>query len=188
MTKAHHENRWLHVRLFLFRPALLAVLDQDQSSLTASSGAEGGPGTSLLHRKMLSTLADLCIQAAEESVNLIYANSVTELSALSAWWYNVFCMFINIVGPHRRSLLLLDLHNCAIVILIALQCPCLRELRQESDLQMSWKKCLQGLEGYKKYSDIAKRSHRVLQMIDRQIVGQEFGKLPRSYAPYMVSH
>ncbi|KAK5049041.1 hypothetical protein LTR84_005463 [Exophiala bonariae] len=152
-------TRWLHVRLFLFRPALLAVLDQDQSPLTAGSSVEGGPGTSLLHRKMLSTLADLCIQAAEESINLIYSNSLTELSALSAWWYNVFY-----------------LHNCAIVILIALQCPCLRELRQESDLQQTWRKCLQGLEGYKKYSDIAKRSHRVLQMIDRQIVGQEFDR------------
>ncbi|KEF52943.1 uncharacterized protein A1O9_10849 [Exophiala aquamarina CBS 119918] len=84
-------TRWLHVRLFLFRPALLAVLDQDQRSFASTPNLHGGPGASLLRQKMLNTLADLCIQAAEDSVNLIHENSSSEMSALAAWWYNVFC-------------------------------------------------------------------------------------------------
>ena len=97
-SNTHHQYRWLHVRLFLFRPALLAVLDQDQSPFASSPNPEVGPGMSLLRRKILSTLADLCIQAAEDSVNLIHENSVTKMSALSAWWYNVFCGQIRLHG------------------------------------------------------------------------------------------
>ncbi|KIW99851.1 uncharacterized protein Z518_10779 [Rhinocladiella mackenziei CBS 650.93] len=84
-------TRWLHLRIFLFRPALLIVLDRDQDSFAFGPDGETSSDHSVLHQRMLRNLADLCVSAAEDLLDVIYSGRESEQSSLPAWWFNVFC-------------------------------------------------------------------------------------------------
>ncbi|EXJ92311.1 hypothetical protein A1O3_00861 [Capronia epimyces CBS 606.96] len=83
--------RWLHVRVFLSRPALLVILDRDQYAFTFGYNEDTYLSRSVLHLRMLSSLADLCVSAAQDLVDLVYNNCPSEHKLLHVWWYSVCC-------------------------------------------------------------------------------------------------
>jgi len=81
-------NRFLHARILLFRPIL--------SRFCLPQETPTDPGTALdesLPQRMALQCSALCLRAAHDAIDLIYANLVVNgaLGPLPAWWYCVLC-------------------------------------------------------------------------------------------------
>ena len=84
------ENRYLHIRILLFRPFLLTLLSCDQN---ASDGSGNKSLTeTVLAKTFLTEISTSCVDAAQSLVKLIADCEDRGSSSLPAWWYNVFCI------------------------------------------------------------------------------------------------
>jgi hypothetical protein len=91
---ANTGTRWLHLHIFVLRPALLAALEggHDHAAAAVSPTAKpGNAGASFVEARLLSSLANHCVQAAVELVDLTHGNYMAQPSALSPWWFNTYC-------------------------------------------------------------------------------------------------
>lgn len=81
--------RYLHIRILLFRPLLLALLDCDQDPTRGLVG-ENLTNT-ILEKTILTKISTSCVTAAQSLVDLITDCEDQGSRALPAWWYNIFC-------------------------------------------------------------------------------------------------
>ena len=84
------EHRYLHIRILLFRPFLLALLSCDQEALDKSSNKS--LTETVLAKTFLTEISTSCVDAAQSLVKLIADCEDRGSSSLPAWWYNVFCI------------------------------------------------------------------------------------------------
>ncbi len=77
------------MRILLFRPLLLALLNCDQDP-TTSVISESLTNT-LLEKAILTKISTSCASAAQSLVDLITECEDRGSRALPAWWYNVYC-------------------------------------------------------------------------------------------------
>jgi hypothetical protein len=74
---ANSGTGWLHLHIFVSRPALRAALegDHDHAAAAVSSTAKPGyGGASFIEARLLSSLANNCVQVAVELVDMTHGN------------------------------------------------------------------------------------------------------------------
>ena len=84
------EYRYLHIRILLFRPFLLALLSCGQDTLDKSFNKS--LTETVLAKTFLTEISTSCVDAAQSLVKLIADCEDRGSSSLPAWWYNVFCI------------------------------------------------------------------------------------------------
>lgn len=86
------DDRFLHVRILLFRPTLskYCAMRDDENSHSFIPISDSFP-----HRVALQCSV-ICVRVAQESIQLIYDNVPADGTGgpLPAWWYNILCQYL----------------------------------------------------------------------------------------------
>ncbi|KAJ5259608.1 hypothetical protein N7478_012589 [Penicillium angulare] len=150
-------ERFLHVRMLLFRPTLskycgLRDMSPEQSMIPIQD--------SFPHR-VASQCSIICVQAAQESIQLIYSNIPSNGSGgpLPAWWYNI-----------------LYVYTSATVLLAGKLCPAIKAEIPITTISHSWNCALEILRNYQIYSKSARRCVAALEILHEKVVHE--GQLP----------
>lgn len=88
-------NRFIHLRLLLYRPMFTQLCSDERTGLARQTGSDANkPGPrqekNVIYASMSVNCAAACAKAAMELVSLVYETYRTSLT--DAWWYNGFCM------------------------------------------------------------------------------------------------
>jgi hypothetical protein len=80
-------SRYLNIRILLFRPILINLI-QDSQAYPEHKCDRLHP-TTLLEASLGVRCSVFCVQAAQEAITLIGDNLLS--GAVPAWWYYIFC-------------------------------------------------------------------------------------------------
>ncbi|MCJ1475729.1 hypothetical protein MMC13_004393 [Lambiella insularis] len=142
--------RYLHTRVLLFRPLLLKQLADSQQKDEAGKG-EARLERSVLDKTMFMQASRMCITMAQELESMLTKNIQGGGQTMPEWWSTVYYLY-----------------TCATVQLAGRSCPSLCKEVGWDGLKQSWKNCLYGLQAYRSCSLSARRSCKVLELIDKR--------------------
>ena len=126
---------------------------------------------------MVIKAANQCLSTTEALVQFMTVeNPQTDL--LPAPWYNVFCKFQAQSSPTMVYLLKgLDIHSCAIVLLLGYLCtPTHITCMDKASLASSYKRCVSFIRANRPNSRSARHCSKILTVIEQQVFRQQPGK------------
>ncbi|KAF2429396.1 hypothetical protein EJ08DRAFT_590871 [Tothia fuscella] len=141
--------RYLHMRMFLLRPVLLAFLQQGHSPAPFHDVDESVQHSVELDR--LTRVSTICITVTRALIDLIHTDVHNGQDLAIVWWYGVYYIY-----------------TCATIIHAARLFPLLLEYGSVKTLQEIFYECLQCLDKYEVYGVPAKRCRSTLAMLERR--------------------
>lgn len=163
--------RLLHAKILLFRPALsLFCLSETQSGETDSQTEES------LHQWMILRCSILCLRAAHELIDLIFANFPPDgkTGPLPSWWYNTFCKSIRPAPCHliihfKLLTIVKDVYTAATVLLASRLHPRLHDPDSEYVIAVSWSHAIEILSAIAPMSESAQKCAIALEILSTTI-------------------
>lgn len=156
--------RFLYVRLILLRPSLSELCDSKGMVPTKLGAANAS-----MRQSMLIKTGNLCASVAQELVHLITESSRSRAHLLPPPWYNVLCES-SISHSSRRAptLITVDIHGCALVLLLSSLCLPKYNSVDRPSLMVDWNRCLTFLREYQAQSRSASRCIRILELLEQE--------------------
>ncbi|KAJ5666576.1 hypothetical protein N7462_010985 [Penicillium macrosclerotiorum] len=166
-------DRFLHVRMLLFRPTLSKYCVARDNLLAHSmiSMTESFPNRVALQCSII------CVRVAQESINLIHNNVPADGTGgpLPAWWYNILCKIFSICLNHWSNITMyyfLDIYTAATVLIAGRLCPTILAEITGDSITHSWHCALEILRNYQNYSSSARRCIAALEILYEQVVSE----------------
>ncbi|KAF2671832.1 hypothetical protein BT63DRAFT_437770 [Microthyrium microscopicum] len=141
--------RYLHMRMFLLRPVLLALYRQaspSESLLDIDDSAQQS-----LEVDRLIRVSKICVTVTRDLINLIYTDVHHDLDLAIVWWYGVYYIY-----------------TCATIIHTARVCSSLQDCYEGKSLEESFNECLQCLHKYEAYGLAPRRCRIAMQMLEKR--------------------
>ncbi|KIW07850.1 hypothetical protein, variant [Verruconis gallopava] len=156
--------RYLHMRVFLLRPAILALYNYSVGS-QPSEELESAE-----HHVKLSSLtqcAKTCLEVNKAVIDAVYNDIIGVHTPLIPWWYGLYYVYF-----------------CATVVHAGRLCAHLPGLENGTELQQSFQKCMVCLQKYETFGIAAKKCRAALEMLEKRA----FPVQPLTSLPAVAEH